>query len=163
MNDPQHDNLHDDELDAPDALISALRERKTAPNLVPPEMDQQILERVHNELAQVISTEKPRPEESRTVDRKIVSFPGLWVRFAAAAAVVLLGAFVWLRVGPISRPTQISLEEPTVVDAFLLARKIESGEGLSASFDLNGDGQVNEFDAGLLAQRAVQLPEGGAM
>ncbi|GEM_PF-2106816 len=164
MNEPRdNDPINDVELTAPESLVSALRDRKATPRFVPPEIDRQILKRGHSELARAISAVRTDARETGVNDRKIVSFPGLWVRFAAAAAVVLLGMFVWFRVEPVSQPTQISLEEPTVVEAFLLARKIESGEGLPSNFDLNGDGQVNELDANLLAQRAVQLPEGGAM
>ncbi|HWL92171.1 MAG TPA: dockerin type I domain-containing protein, partial [Phycisphaerae bacterium] len=48
-----------------------------------------------------------------------------------------------------------------ILDAFVLARRIDGGAGVSESFDLTGDGQVNRFDVDAVAMAAVRL-KGGA-
>lgn len=149
------DNLggRDGGLDAPDALVRGLQQRKTPPVRVPPEVDRAILRSAHEHLAAVAARAGSPPA-------KLIPFPGLWVRFAAAAAVVLLAAVLWFRPAP---ETGIALDQPTVIDAFRLARQVDAGESLPGKFDLNGDGTVDANDAQLLAQRAVTLPEGGAL
>ena len=46
-----------------------------------------------------------------------------------------------------------------ILDAFQLARELESGAKPAA--DLNGDGVVDQRDADLIAARAVRLEKGG--
>lgn len=162
MHDPNNNEETDDlsGWTAPASLIDALRTRKSpvSSRPIPPAVDRVILDRAHAILKEAHGSIRPSETE-----RKVISFPGLWVRFAAAAAVVLLGLFIWFRMeSPVATP-QITLQNPTILDAFQLARRIESGTTVSPEFDLNHDGQVNETDATLLAQRAVTLPDGGAL
>jgi len=44
-----------------------------------------------------------------------------------------------------------------ILDAFALARQIESGGTLEARWDINDDGQINRADVGAIAARAVSL------
>jgi hypothetical protein len=91
-----------------------------------------------------------------------IPFPVPWLRWAAlAACVVLLGTAVWLGIGARRDPHGIALEHPTILDAFALARRLESGVSLRGDYDLNDDGSVNRIDVSLLAQRAVALRPGG--
>ena len=46
-----------------------------------------------------------------------------------------------------------------ILDAYRLARRLESGEPLDGSHDLNGDGRVDRNDVRYLALEAVRLPE----
>jgi len=96
---------------------------------------------------------------------RILPFPRLWKRWAAAAAVVLLAGLVvtrQLRNDPAA--LEINVAQPTILDAFNLARRLESPRpGGVRHADLNGDGRMDRGDVDWLAQRAVQLPAGGAL
>jgi len=47
------------------------------------------------------------------------------------------------------------------LDAFALARKVETGDAFEASIDLNGDGKMDQRDVAVLSARAVTLEKGG--
>jgi hypothetical protein len=70
-----------------------------------------------------------------------------WLGFAAAAALVLA---VLATLVPRER-------KPDLVDAYLLALRIQEGRGR----DVNGDGAVDQRDVDALAARAVSLYGGG--
>jgi hypothetical protein len=48
-----------------------------------------------------------------------------------------------------------------ILDAFLLARQLQSGDNPGSSLDLNGDGVVDHRDAESIAAKAVKLEKGG--
>jgi hypothetical protein len=96
-----------------------------------------------------------------------------WAAWTGAAAA--LGLAVW--VGSVLIPQQHAAREMasmtapavagdldrsgqvTILDAFALARQIESGQS-PFSGDINGDGLVDRADVDALAMLAVRLPEG---
>jgi hypothetical protein len=48
-----------------------------------------------------------------------------------------------------------------ILDAFQLARQLQTGQKPAAGLDLNGDGVVDWRDVEVLATRAVHLEKGG--
>lgn len=48
----------------------------------------------------------------------------------------------------------------TILDAYALARAMRDGRSLGASWDINGDGEVNQRDVDELARRAVRVSGG---
>jgi hypothetical protein len=77
-----------------------------------------------------------------------------WGGGAAAAAAVLLVA---LRLAQPTRPSS----HVTILDAFSLARQLKSGVKPDKSWDINGDGVIDQKDVDALAAKAVRLPQGG--
>ncbi len=49
----------------------------------------------------------------------------------------------------------------TILDAFALARQLDSGSSPAAS-DFNGDGLIDRGDVDAIAMLAVRLPEGAS-
>ncbi len=85
-------------------------------------------------------------------------FRPTWV--AAAAAALLAGAGVWAALALRSRPARGDLDRSgsvDIVDAYLLARRLESGEESAPEWDVNRDGRVDRADVDDLARRAVSL------
>lgn len=170
----------------PAGLIAALRREESRWNLtVPTERDEQVLATCRAELEERMAglgnrsssagsshdgatgvspfRDSPRPQPEAL--SRIIPFPRVWLRWAAAAAVVLLCGLVitrHLRDDP--QALEINLTQPTILDAFNFARALESPNPDGARFvDLNGDRRTDQADVDWLAQRAVQLPEGGAL
>ena len=77
---------------------------------------------------------------------------------AAAAAALLVVASLWtatvLRHG--GRERQVD-----IVDAYRLARQVESGGRLDPSSDANGDGRIDRADVDELIRRAVAVRKAG--
>jgi len=159
---PKPDHNENDDLNAPEALVQALRDRARTRVAVPKELDHEILNAAHEHLRS--NTSAPSCEERRREETsKIVQLPGIWTRFAAVAAAMVLLGIVWVQIGRRDATRSASTTEPTIVDAFMLARQLNENRALSNEFDLNDDGVVDERDVTLLAQQAVALPDGGAM
>jgi hypothetical protein len=94
----------------------------------------------------------------------------LWVRWAAplaAAAAIALGCVLWFGHSPAGRvQTAFAAEDidhngrVDIVDAFQLARHIESGHGINPLWDFNGDGVIDRKDVDEVASAAVALDKG---
>lgn len=93
--------------------------------------------------------------------------------FAAVAAAAAVVVFVfWLAtLGPPSSPPQpaVARTDPAdldrngtvdILDAFHLARRLEAGEAIDPTLDLNADGAINSLDVDRIALRAVSLTPG---
>ena len=98
--------------------------------------------------------------------RRVVVIKRLAATVAAAAAVAAVYFLVVRNPEPIwkGEPVVASLAADVdgngrvdILDAFLLARRIEAREALGEELDLNGDGVVDEKDVDAIAQRAVKL------
>jgi hypothetical protein len=81
-----------------------------------------------------------------------------WGGGAAAAAAVLLVA---LRVVPDRKAVFDPRARVTILDAFSLARQIKAGGKIDKSWDVTGNGVIDQGDVDAIAQRAVALPPKG--
>lgn len=79
-----------------------------------------------------------------------------WGGGAAAAAAILL---VTLRLLPSNPPPFHPQGRLTILDAFSLARQLKSGGRIDKSWDVNGDGSIDEKDVDALAARAVSMSD----
>ncbi len=126
---------------------------------VPPEVDRAIMDRAYQKLIH------------RRKNRRIFR----WSACAAAAAMVIFvfmldtarepqpEAFhkVALRSAGITTKTDIDQNgRVNILDAFQLARHIESNRQLDMKWDINGDGSVNRDDVDSVAFVAVRLDKG---
>ena len=126
---------------------------------VPPEVDRAVMERVHKHLA---------PLQSGKGKRLRIHWG--W-RIAAAAAVIILAFSLDLTKQPEPTTDSLTLSKAQTVDidrngrvdildAFKLARHIESAGRIEAGWDFNGDGLVDRHDVDMVAFAAVQLDKG---
>lgn len=122
-------------------------------NSVPPEVDRAVLDRVH-----------------RHFIRRRFRWVGLW-KVAAAAAVIIFAFSLDLtkRAEPVadrSAPAKtqaVDIDQNgrvDILDAFTLARNIESAGPAKKKWDINGDGLVNRDDVDMVAFAAVRLDKG---
>lgn len=125
---------------------------------IPPEVDRAILDRAHQQFA---------PKHWR---HRILRHISIW-RVAAAAAVIIFAFSLNLTQKPGPTTSQSLLVEARAVDidrngrvdildAFKLARYVESDERTEKKWDVNGDGLVNSNDVDLVASAAVRLDKG---
>lgn len=123
---------------------------------VPPEVDKAIMDRAHRRFA------------PKHWGHRILRHISIW-RIAAAAAVIIFAFSLNLTQKHGSTPNQSSLEEVRAVDidrngrvdildAFKLARYVESNKNNEKKWDINGDGLVDSIDVDLVASAAVRLP-----
>ncbi len=156
MQTPEHNRDREEQtVDAPPALVSALKRSAQAPIFIPPMVDEAILRAAHRQLA--------RQKSSRFKWSLLVR----WA-FAAAALALLLAilpqAFRKSGSAPGTRFANRDLNHDgqlDILDAFALARELKSGAHPSPQLDINGDGVVDERDVAALAARAVTLGKGG--
>jgi hypothetical protein len=134
------------------ADLNALFEARKS---VPPEIDRAVLDRAHQHLIQ--------PQRRWPVLR--------WVAAAAAvAAVIILTFSLNLKEKPRLSIVESARAEVQadidrngrvdILDAFALARHIESASRPELKLDVNGDGLVNRDDVDLVAFAAVRLDKG---
>ncbi|MHC4916211.1 MAG: dockerin type I domain-containing protein [Planctomycetota bacterium] len=98
-------------------------------------------------------------EVRRSLSRRGRSRP-MWAAAAAAAAAFVAGAGIWTTLALRSRAARGDLDRSgsvDIVDAYLLARRLESGEERPPEWDVNRDGRVDGADVDDLARRAVSL------
>lgn len=115
---------------------------------VPPEVDQSILAAARKHL------------RSHRTKSRAVPVPH-WLAAAAAVAAAILLAGLWLLT---HRASLVVAREDIdhngridILDAFALARRINSGATTRMQFDFNGDGVVDGKDIDAIAARAVKL------
>jgi hypothetical protein len=150
MPDPNPPN-HDPDFQTP-RLIKALGELQKETILIPPAVDEIVLDRVRPQLAAI----RRRHARRRNTTRLL----------ALAAAFVIMGWTINLALNPIAGGRVFATEDINhdgkvdILDAFQLAREIKSGKTISARLDLNGDGRVDAADVELIARHAVSLEKG---
>ena len=144
-------NRQFDDLDrhVSDRLRQDLRGLFEPPGTVPARADKIILDQALQRLAQ------PRPLIIRL----------RWAAgIAAAAAVVTVG--VSLYQGPNHQSVAVGRADVDangrvdILDAFQLARSIETRGPVAPQWDLNGDGRIDKDDVNLVALAAVHLDKG---
>jgi len=123
---------------------------------VPPELDRAIMDKAQQRLVQ------------RHWRQRVFRHISLW-RIAAAAAVIIFAFSLNLTQKPGPTTSQSNLVEAQaididrngrvdILDAFKLARHIESANRTDKKWDINEDGVVNGKDVDLVASAAVSLP-----
>ncbi len=123
---------------------------------IPPEVDRAVLEGAHQQFAQ------------KHWGHRILRHISIW-RVAAAVAVIIFAFSLNLTQKPGPTTSQSLLVEARAVDidrngrvdildAFKLARYVESAGRAEKKWDINGDGQINSNDVDLVASAAVRLP-----
>lgn len=126
---------------------------------IPPEVDRAVMDRAYKHLA---------PLQSRKARRPRIHWS--W-RIAAAAAVIILAFSLELtkQAGPetnslIKSKTQAADIDQNgrvdILDAFKLARHIETNGPTEKAWDFNGDGLINRSDVDVVALAAVRLDKG---
>jgi predicted anti-sigma-YlaC factor YlaD len=98
----------------------------------------------------------------RTVDRRRFI---QWRRVASVAAILALcGLGIWIsqRTGPAPNvAADIDGDgRVDIVDAFVLAKNLQTKSPLKPQWDLNSDGRIDQSDVDLIAQRAVAVKGG---
>jgi Dockerin type I domain len=124
---------------------------------VPPSVDDAILKAARQHLA------KPETTRFRGFRQWL-----LWPGFATAC--VLLAALAWI----VTKQVWTAHDQPTfaredlnhdgrvdILDAFQLARQLETGPKPAPALDLNGDGVVDRRDAEIIVAHAVTMRQGG--
>jgi len=137
---------------SPPKLVAALKELSSRRVFVPPTLDEAILGAARQHLA------KPHRSGFKL-------FRG-WLVFPATATACLLlaglGYFVVKQSGAEFAREDINRDgQVDILDAFQLARGIQTGVSQSSGMDLNGDGVVDRRDAEIIAVKAVKLEKGG--
>jgi hypothetical protein len=141
-------------------LEANLEELFKPPAGVPPEVDRAVLDRAYKHFRQI-------PAAS---GRRTSHWTWLW-RAAAAAAVIIL-AFSLNLTERTERPGERSGRATAqavdidqngrvdILDAFKLARQIESARPTEQDWDIDGDGLVDVDDVDMVAFAAVRLDKG---
>jgi hypothetical protein len=155
----QNRSFDDSEPHVSDRLRKDLRDLFTPPGTVPTRLDQAIRSQASRRLA------KPR--------RLIIRLR--WAGVAAAAAVIVVGIILYQAPLDRSHPAQMANLKSVspapaeggadvdgngrvdILDAFRLARQIETRGPADQRWDLNGDGRVDKDDVDLVAAAAVRL------
>lgn len=125
---------------------------------IPPEFDRAVMDKAHQHFTQ------------KHWSHHILRHISIW-RIAAAAAVIIFAFSLNLTQKPGPTTSQSLLGEARAVDidrngrvdildAFKLARHVESADHTDKKWDINGDGFVNSNDVDLVASAAVRLDKG---
>lgn len=125
---------------------------------IPPEVDRAVMDKAHQHFTQ------------KHWSHHILRHISIW-RVAAAAAVIIFAFSLNLTQKPGPTTSQSLLVEVRAVDidrngrvdildAFKLARHVESADHTEKKWDINGDGFVNSNDVDLVASAAVRLDKG---
>lgn len=156
--------IPDDEInvDLPPKLQSALRDLYQSPKPIDATVDQTILSQAREHL----KSKSPR-DPVLTSSGKARSSTRMWVSVAVVAAALLLV----VNLNTVQNPKNTASPSSTtlvredldgnghvdILDAFLLARKLEEGIAPDANWDLNQDGKVDQVDVQHAAMLAVRL------
>ncbi|MEJ2704950.1 MAG: dockerin type I domain-containing protein [Sedimentisphaerales bacterium] len=127
---------------------------------VPPEVDRAVSDKIRRHL--VIQ----QPVEDK---RRRFRWAALW-KVAAAAAVVIFAFSLDLterpkstteRPGRAAQAADIDLNgRVDILDAFRLAQQIKNADQVKSTWDMNGDGLVDDSDVDMVALAAVRLDKG---
>jgi hypothetical protein len=126
---------------------------------VPPEVDRAVMDHANKHFAAMQSGKRRR-----------LRVHWAW-RIAAAAAVIILAFSLDLtkQTGPATDHFSVSKTQAVdidrngrvdILDAFKLARHIESADHSETEWDINGDGLIDRNDVDMVALAAVRLDKG---
>jgi hypothetical protein len=144
----------EDNLAAPPKLVAALKQVHPARVVfVPVTVDKAVLNAARRHLT------KPQGVGFRAI-RRWVWWPALGTACALAALVAHF-VFKQANMSMLAREDLNRDGRVDILDAFQLARELQSGAKPAAGLDLNGDGVVDRRDAEVIAAQAVKLQKGG--
>lgn len=142
-----------EEPQAPAKLVAALEELPARRVFVPPVVDAAVLLAAHRHLAQP--------------GRSGIGVLRFWLHWPVwATACLAVAALIYLLMKPIAITPAIAHADINhdghvdILDAFQLARELQSGRKPAAGLDLNGDGVVDQRDVEIIAAQAVKLEKG---
>lgn len=154
MNNKERHSDEDLDLRVSNRLLEDLRTLYTPDTSIPPEIDRAIMDRVYQQ------------HIPRRKDRRIFR----WSACAAAAAVVIVVLTLDITKKPRRTPIRSGITAAQtdidqngrvdILDAFQLARHIDSADHPNMKWDINGDGFVNRQDVDSVAFAAVRLNGG---
>ena len=141
---------------APPRLIEALRQTQSRHVFVPRTIDEVVLRTARQHFA---SAQRRGPNTFALLYR--------WLAFGTACVLMCAAAF-WLTLPRSSRNRAPAYDREDInrdgrvdiLDAFQLARQLQSGERPEPTLDLNNDGLVDHRDADTIAAQAVKLEKG---
>ena len=137
-------HLENDDPEAPEQFVRALRAAQPAPLFIPPTLDEAVLREAHQRLA---PARKPSFNFLRWLP---------WL--ATASAVVLATSLIYFSHQPRFAREDLNHDgKVDILDAFTLAKQIKSGAPLKSALDINGDGIVDARDFETIAAHAVKL------
>jgi Dockerin type I domain len=134
------------EFDAPPKLAAALKDVSYPELFVPPYIDAAVLKAARQHLVKPAKPRRFRPWV-------------LWPALAAGCVLIVCAARLLTTSGQ-SHYAREDLNHDgkvDILDSFALARELKSGKHLPATYDVNGDGVIDERDVLLIATHAVKL------
>jgi hypothetical protein len=156
----------DEEPKAPAKLVTALKEPSARRVFVPPAMDVAILRAAQQHLARSPASPAPSDAERAGVRGTFTRLLSPWLLWPTVATACLALAGLTFFASRSSQP-QFAREDLNrdgrvdILDAFQLAREIQSGAVPATITDLNNDGVVDRQDADIIAMHSVKLEKGG--
>lgn len=169
MNNPDKKDLTEDKL--PQEVTAALRQRYGPQQSIPKSIDNVVLA---DAMAHLSKIRKPARKKLRQRNFTWLA----WSAGTIAAAVLLFALMPPQPQHPAQLPGSIAMNDTAtfneladsfvtgdvdqngqvdILDAFALARTVESGSDLSVGWDQNGDGTTDHTDINLIAMNAVML------
>lgn len=146
-----------EEVEAPPKLVAALREPPARRVFVPPAVDSFILNAARRHLAQ--------PERKKfQFFRPWIAWPALATACLAIVGLVVFTVFTTRRPSSLQTFAREDINHDgrvDILDAFQLARSLQSETKPAAASDVNHDGVVDWRDTEFIAGRAVKLGKGG--
>lgn len=142
----QQNSHHEDVEQLPDQMLEDLQSMFDAKVLVPPDLDQQILNQATQRLGSVRSRRRRRYA----------------VPWAAAAAVAIVAAGTWWSASE-TASVQVAREDVDangrvdIMDAYILAGRLREQGAVDPKWDINSDGKVDDQDVDAIAMTAVSL------
>jgi len=142
----------DEGIQAPNSLVEALNHLYKERVFVPPAADGAMLREARKHLQRL-----QRPQSGWKP----------WLSWAAMAACLTLAIWLGERLTRPAGSKSFAREDINrdgrvdILDAFALARKIETGGTLDPRWDINGDGRIDRVDVKSIAARAVSLAQAG--
>ena len=145
----RHRHNDENELEAPQKLVAALKNMPRERLFVPPSIDRAVTNAARQHLR--------RPADSRSIFSRWLLWPAL------ATACIAIAALMFVLTSRVSTRSTFAREDlnrdgrGAILGAFALARQIRDGRTAPGALDLNGDGVVNQRDTEIIAARAVAL------
>jgi hypothetical protein len=158
----------DEEPKAPAKLVTALKEPSARRVFVPPSTDAAVIRAARQYIARSPTSLSPSAGARAGVRRIFMRLLRPWLLWptVATACLALAGLAYFTSRSPHQSFAREDLNRDgrvDILDAFQLAREIQSGANSTPPADLNNDGIVDRRDAELIATQVVKLEKGGQL